>query len=123
MKTFWIVFLLLLVLALSNEWASNQEKPMDEWQALQVSLKWAKSIRPKKGFVPDEATAVQIASAVAVAQYGAETISKEEPFSARLYGQTWVVKGTLHPQGALGGTAVVKVDKRDGRIVFMTHQE
>ncbi len=96
---------------------------MDEWEALQISLKGARSLRPNKGFVPDESTAVKIGEAVAVAQYGERTISEEKPFRARLYGDTWIVKGTLHPKGALGGTAVVKVSKADGRILFMTHQQ
>jgi len=89
---------------------------------MQISLKGAKSITPKNGFVPDESTAVKIGEAVAIAQYGEEAISQEMPFRARLYGDTWLVIGTLHPQGALGGTAVIKIRKTDGRILFMTHQ-
>ena len=100
-----------------------QNQRMDEWRALEISLKDAKSIHPKNGFVPDEATAVKIGEAAATAQYGEKIISEERPFRARLYGNTWVVKGTLHPQGALGGTAVMKLSKADGRILFMTHQE
>ena len=96
---------------------------MDEWKALELSLKGTKSIRPKNGFVPDESTAAKIAEVVAIAEYGEKEISQERPFHAKLYGDVWVVKGTLHPQGAYGGTAVVKVSKRDGRILFMTHQE
>jgi hypothetical protein len=119
-----IVFLLLLFFFLTA-WATdqrNQQKPMDEWEALQVSLKGVRSIHPKNGLVPDESTAIQIAEAVAKAQYGEKTISAEQPFHARLYGESWIVKGTLHPQGALGGTAVVKISKLDGKILFMTHQ-
>jgi hypothetical protein len=96
---------------------------MDEWRALEISLKGARSIHPKNGFVPDESAAVGIGESVATAQYGEKKISDEEPFHARLYGDTWIVKGTLHPQGAAGGTAVIKVSKTDGRILFMMHQE
>ncbi len=99
------------------------QQPMDEWEALKISLHGAKSIHPKNGFVPDEATAVRIGEATAVAQYGEKAISEERPFRARLYGDTWIVKGTLHPQGVLGGTAVIKLNKTDGRILFMMHQE
>lgn len=95
---------------------------MDIWTALQISLKGAKSITPRNGFVPDESTATKIGQAAAIAQYGEETISHEMPFRARLYGDTWLVIGTLHPQGALGGTAVIKINKTDGRIMFMMHQ-
>ena len=100
-----------------------QRQRMDEWKALEISLKSAQSIRPKGGFVPDESTAVRMGEAAAIAQYGEKTISEEQPFRARLYGDTWIVKGTLHPQGAVGGTAVIKVSKTDGRILFMLHQE
>lgn len=126
MKTYRMTTVLpLLLLFFLNVWATDQQKPqkpMDEWEALQISLKGARSIHPKNGFVPDESTAIQIAQAVATAEYGEKTISREQPFHARLYGETWIVKGTLHPQGALGGTAVVKISKLDGKILFMTHQ-
>jgi hypothetical protein len=97
-------------------------KSMDEWEALQLSLRGTKSIRPTNGFVPDEATAARIGEAVAVAQYGEKTIGLERPFRARLYIDTWIVKGTLHPEGAAGGTAIVKISKRDGTVLFLTHQ-
>jgi len=100
-----------------------QVQPMDEWKALEISLRGAKSIKPTNGFVPDESTASKIGEAAAIAQYGEKTISGEKPFHARLYNDTWIVKGTLHPQGALGGTAVVKLNRMDGRILFMVHQE
>jgi len=73
---------------------------MDEWEALRISLQGARSVHPKNGFVPDDTTAVRIGEATAVAQYGEKTIS----------------------EGADGGTAVVKINKADGRILFMTHQ-
>jgi NTF2 fold immunity protein len=101
----------------------SQNKPMDEWKALEISLKGAKSIHPKDGFVPDESTAIKMGEAAAVAQYGKKTIAGERPFRAQLSGETWIVKGTLHPQGALGGTAVIKLSKADGRILLMIHQE
>jgi hypothetical protein len=100
-----------------------QVQRMYDWKALEISLKGAKSVHPKNGFVPDESTAIKIGEATAIAQYGEKTIASEAPFRARLYGDTWIVKGTLHPQGAYGGTAVIKVSKSDGRILFMTHQE
>jgi hypothetical protein len=109
----------------STQQASQQ--PMDKWEALDWSLKNAqpayKTIRRKNGFVPDEPTAVIIGEAVARAQYGEKQISEEKPFEARLRGDVWTVVGTLHPQGALGGTAVIQLSKTDGRILFMTHQK
>jgi hypothetical protein len=103
------------------------QRPMDKWEALEWSLKNArppyKSVDPKDGFVPDELTAVKIGEAVATAQYGEQRISQERPFEARLRGDVWTVMGTLHPQGVLGGTAVVQLSKKSGAIIFLTHQE
>ena len=128
MKTLAWLFILYCIFALLVDGGAQQEKQqvrgrMDEWEALQISLKTAKSVLPKDGFVPDEATASVIGEAVAIAHYGRDEIVKEEPFHARLYGDVWLVHGTLHPQGAYGGTAVIKVGKNDGRILFLTHQE
>jgi hypothetical protein len=101
----------------------DAQQTMGEWKALEISLRNAKSIHPKNGFVPDESTAVKIGEAAAIAQFGTTRISKEQPLHARLYGNTWIIKGTLHPLGAYGGTAVIKLSKADGKILFMTHQE
>jgi hypothetical protein len=101
----------------------REAKRIDEWEALDISLKTSKTMHPKNGFVPDEATAVKIGEAVAVAQYGEQRISRERPFRARLREDVWTVMGTLHPEGVFGGTAVVKLSKLDGRVLFLTHQE
>ena len=127
MRLYTIVLVLLPVAILSTNSVSQrhntQEPPkMDEWKALEISLRGSKSVTPKNGFVPDESTAVNVAEAVAAAEYGEATIQNEKPFHARLYGNVWLVHGTLHPEGSYGGTAVVKLDKRDGKILFMIHQ-
>jgi hypothetical protein len=116
-----IFFLLCLAITVMAQQSAPQCR-MDEWEALQISLKGVRSDQPTKGFVPDEPTAVRIGEAVAIAEYGEQRIAKERPFRARLYGNTWLVKGTLHPQGVYGGTAVVKISKQDGKILFLTHQ-
>ncbi len=82
-------------------------------------------VKPKNGFVPEEATAVKIAEAVLIPVYGEKKIVSERPFVAKLEKDAWTVSGTLHcPNGGHncdGGTAVVKISKTDGRILFMTH--
>ncbi len=77
----------------------------DEWAALDRSLKTAKSIHPKNGFVPDESTAVKIAEAAAIAQYGVATISGEEPFRARWQGDLRTVEGHPTPGRVLWGNS------------------
>jgi hypothetical protein len=85
----------------------------------------------KRGYVPDSATAIQIAEAVLVPVYGIKHIESGRPFMAQLRDGTWTVSGTVRcPDGkggvasgleCRGGTAVVQIAKVDGRIISMTH--
>ena len=77
---------------------------------------------PPRGFVPDSATAVRIAVAVWIPIYGEHQIRSEQPFVATLKDSVWTVTGTL-PRGFLGGTAVARIAKKDGRILFVIHYE
>lgn len=84
---------------------------------------------PRKGYVPDEATAVRVAEAVLVPVYGDKQIDSERPFTAKLKGDAWTVEGTLRcPDGkggmttdCAGGVAVVKISERDARVLYMMH--
>ena len=75
---------------------------------------------PPNGFVPDSATAVRIAVAVWMPIYGSRQIASQRPFVARLEDSVWTVTGTL-PPGHVGGTALARIGKRDGRILSVTH--
>jgi hypothetical protein len=85
--------------------------------------------KPSSGFVPDSATAVQIAEAVLIPVYGKEKVESEKPFTAKLENDVWTVRGTLRcsdGKGGIttlcdGGTAVVKISKTDARIIAMMH--
>jgi hypothetical protein len=81
------------------------------------------SVKPRDGFVPDARTAVAIGEAVLIPVYGEKQIMSERPFTAALKGDLWTVAGTLNCGTPLceGGTAVVKISKTSGQIVFMTH--
>jgi hypothetical protein len=84
------------------------------------------SVRPKEGFVPNAETAVKVGEAVLMPVYGEEKIIGEQPFKATLQKDVWTVEGTLNcggPPGTLchGGTAVVKISKTSGQILFMMH--
>jgi hypothetical protein len=65
----------------------------------------------------------RIAEAVAIGQWGEKQIVEERPFKARLRGGVWTVKGTLHPQGVPGGTAVIQLNKMTGAVLFAVHQQ
>jgi hypothetical protein len=76
---------------------------------------------PKRGFVPDERTAVLIAEAVLSPIYGEERIANEKPFAAALKGDVWIVQGSLPAGKNLGGVALAEISKADGRILRVTH--
>lgn len=88
---------------------------------LTPSVQGAKGFVPPRGFVPDSATAVRIAVAVWIPIYGAAQIRSEQPFVASLKNGVWTVTGTLPPQYSQGGSAIAKIAKRDGRILFVIH--
>jgi hypothetical protein len=82
------------------------------------------SYTPVNGFVPDSATAVKIAEAVLVPIYSGSVVAKERPFRAKLVGEVWIVEGTLQCKWAArcsGGVAVVEINKKDGRILRVSH--
>ena len=51
---------------------------------------------PKKGYVPDSATAVKVAEAVLIPVYGQDKIESQRPFTAKLKDDVWTVSGTVH---------------------------
>ena len=79
------------------------------------------SFVPKKGFVPDEKTAITVAEAILMPIYGEKTIVGERPFHAVLNGNgVWTVRGSL-PDGWVGGVAIVRLQRQDGRILYVMH--
>jgi hypothetical protein len=76
--------------------------------------------RPKEGYVPDGSTATRIAEAVLIPIYGDEQIKSELPLSAKLKDDVWVVTGTL-AAGYDGGVAEVRIAKRTGEILAVSH--
>jgi hypothetical protein len=83
-------------------------------------------MQERPGYVPDAATAIKVAQAVLVPIYGEKRVRVERPFTARLEGNTWIVKGTLpHSKNpnyvVLGGTMVAEIDRETGRINAVYH--
>ena len=98
---------------------------------------------PPQGFVPDSATAVRIAVAIWTPIYGDGQFMTQRPVIATLTDGIWTVTGTVRTKVELtpgnifivngtpmndvvpfglheliGDTAVVKIAKRDGRILY-----
>lgn len=89
-----------------------------------------------KVYVPNEATAIKIAEAIWLPIYGKD-IYLATPFKAVLKGDTaWQVFGTL-PESAIkvnsdgdtiyvinsGGVPQALIDKRDGKIYYVSHSK
>jgi hypothetical protein len=76
-----------------------------------------------RDYVPDEKTAVRIAEAVLIAQFGEERVKAQLPLrGSNSYGDTWIVQGVepgpLHPgPPRKGGGMAVMIDKHSGRIL------
>jgi len=91
--------------------------------------KAAKGYVPPDGFIPTSQTAIAVAEAVLIPVYGKNQIESERPFKAVLDGNAWVVTGSVPchnpPPGAEcpGGAAEIRISKRTGRVLFMTHYE
>jgi hypothetical protein len=87
-----------------------------------------RGVVPKDGFVPNATVALAIADAVLTPVYGKKTVDSERPFKAALNGNVWTVTGSVPcdgPPGAVcpGGAAEVRIYKRTGQILFMTHYQ
>ena len=68
-------------------------------------------------------TAVKVGEAVLMPVYGEKQILAERPFKATPRGSVWTVEGTLPCGNCNGGTALVKISKTSGQILFMTHYQ
>jgi hypothetical protein len=74
---------------------------------------------PKDGFIPNEKTAIAVAEAVLIEIYGEKQINQEQPLSAKLDQEVWIVHGSLHTPN--GGVAEIRISKKDGCILRVTH--
>lgn len=76
--------------------------------------------QPKRGFVPDESTAIAIAIAVWKPIYGSSDIDGCKPYHAKLSHGVWRIEGTL-PERMHGGVPIAEISKRDGKILGVIH--
>lgn len=70
--------------------------------------------------VPDEATALAIARAVATAHFGPKALAGSPPVVVKLIadGQIWQIHNIL-PRDAFGGGIVVQISKFNGCISYV----
>jgi hypothetical protein len=100
----------------------ESRKEQEEWAFIYDWLSRPKqSEKPKGGFAPDASTATAIGEAVARALYGEDVVGRQKPFRARLRAGVWTVMGSMSPQGAYGGVAIIQLRKGDGKVIFAAH--
>jgi len=86
----------------------------------------------KEDLVPDAATALKIAEPALIKTYGKRQIEDQRPLTATLENGIWIVSGTLcctdrsgnrtcGQHMCVGGTAVLKLRQRDGKILSIIH--
>ena len=67
-------------------------------------------------YVPDEKTAIRIAEAVLIAQFGEARVKEQQPLWAEGIYDVWLVQGTLHGEHGPGGNFGVYVQKHSGCV-------
>jgi hypothetical protein len=80
---------------------------------------------PKKhrDYVPDEKTALRIAEAVLIAQFGEERVKAQLPLrGSKSYGDVWIVQGDEHGPPHKGGGMAVWINKHSGCIESVLEQ-
>ena len=92
-----------------------------EVEAVSAWMKGGKSYVPPNGYVPDKKTALRVAEAILTAVYGEQKVASERPLKISLVEDgAWLIWGTLDRR-YLGGTAVIKLSKQTGRVLFLSH--
>jgi hypothetical protein len=75
---------------------------------------------PAEGFISNGAVAVKVAEPVLFSIYGEDNILRQKPYQVNLIDSLWVINGTL-PVFSDGGCFFIVINKRDGKILGVTH--
>ncbi|SCY98339.1 YbbC/YhhH family protein [Flavobacterium caeni] len=127
MKNFVFYFCFLLIIACKQNENSNQKEFLNRKQAeIELEEALVENIDPQNlpntevKFLNDETSAVKVAEKILFKIYGEKNIAKQKPYKVYLIKEFWIVSGTL-PEGFDGGTFLVILDKRNSRILKISH--
>ncbi len=77
---------------------------------------------PEVHIVPDEKTAIEVATVILKRIYGDQAIESQKPFSAKLDRGVWVIQGYFPADGkSVGGSSYIGIRQKDGKVVFWNH--
>ena len=77
-------------------------------------------INGKTIIIKDSITAINVAEPILFGIYGKEHIQKQRPYESYLIDNYWIITGTL-PKDSVGGTFLIIIDARDGKILKIIH--
>ncbi|MCD0490121.1 YbbC/YhhH family protein [Pedobacter sp. MC2016-14] len=70
--------------------------------------------------IKNDATAVKVVEPILFDIYGRDHIIDERPYEVQMIGNYYIIDGTLTSESD-GGTFHIVIDKRNSRIVKLTH--
>lgn len=76
----------------------------------------------KTAIIRDSVTAIRVAEPILFSTYGKDNITQQRPYEAYFIDNYWIISGTL-PKNCVGGTFLIIMDARNGRIVKFTHEK
>jgi hypothetical protein len=113
-----ICFIILLFFSACN--SGSNEKNNKKFVKEKIVMQRENLI--KNDLVPDEITAIKIAEAIWLPIYG-DRIYDKKPFVAKLTSSNiWIVEGSLDPS-SLGGVPYIEIQKKDCKILKVTHEK
>jgi hypothetical protein len=89
--------------------------PADQSKSASQNIS-SNSLKPKRGYVSDEKTAIAIAKAVWAPVFGQDQIEAQKPITAKLQDGVWIVQGH-NPVPYPECTFVAHISQDDGRIL------
>ncbi|MGF7081680.1 NTF2 fold immunity protein [Mucilaginibacter sp. UYCu711] len=77
--------------------------------------------------LPDKATAIAVAEPILFKAYGKKLIMSERPYNTKLVKGNWIITGYMPKStpGDLvgGGTFLIIMSSKDGRVIKLTHYQ
>jgi hypothetical protein len=74
----------------------------------------------KTVIIKDSVTAISIAEPLLFSIYGKDHITRQRTYETYFIDNHWIISGTL-PENSKGGTFLIIMDARNGRIMRITH--
>lgn len=104
---------------------SCSNRPLDE----QTIIKHLQEVRsdsaygycPPEGYLNNEETAIRVAESILFNIYGKDRILEQKPYQVHQIDSVWVINGTLPVTYTNGGTFFIVLNKKDGRVISVSH--